>query len=304
MQQWDYRLGINGVKRMQAAYNTALVAQGAFSGYWTRDVQTVGGWPDAIGEDIVLTWSMLGSLGLVQYEPSALAFTAVPEKLGRLSPSARAGRRHVRRAAPQPALPAAARAREARLRCRLPRTLPRYRRHFFWVPGVILFLFGYPLIVGWWSMLLIPITLAIFGFLARWQARNVFRTLDIHPASDRRGFLGYLLAYQPLTSAAALRGYWQYLIAQPGAGNERREDHHEHGLSLRRQSLGDQVRLEQLTLVGRGRSLLAMTSSPQGTLIAEAARRRRTQRRHAPAAPEGSSRRLRPCDHSGRRCCG
>jgi hypothetical protein len=28
MQNWDYRLGINGVKRMQAAYNSALVAQG------------------------------------------------------------------------------------------------------------------------------------------------------------------------------------------------------------------------------------------------------------------------------------
>jgi biofilm PGA synthesis N-glycosyltransferase PgaC len=27
MQQWNYRLGINGVKRMQAAYNSALVAQ-------------------------------------------------------------------------------------------------------------------------------------------------------------------------------------------------------------------------------------------------------------------------------------
>ena len=49
MQQWDYRLGLNGVKRMQAAYNTALVAQGAFSGYWTSDLRAVGGWPDAIG---------------------------------------------------------------------------------------------------------------------------------------------------------------------------------------------------------------------------------------------------------------
>ena len=63
MQQWDYRLGINGVKRMQAAYNTALVAQGAFSAYWTSDLRAVGGWPDAIGEDIVLTWTMLGSRG-------------------------------------------------------------------------------------------------------------------------------------------------------------------------------------------------------------------------------------------------
>ena len=84
MQQWDYRLGINGVKRMQAAYNTALVAQGAFSAYWTSDLRAVGGWPDAIGEDIVLTWSMLGSRGLVQYEPVALGFTVVPERLDRL----------------------------------------------------------------------------------------------------------------------------------------------------------------------------------------------------------------------------
>ena len=59
MQQWDYRLGINGVKRMQAAYNSALVAQGAFSAYWTDDLRAVGGWPDAIGEDIVLTWTMM-----------------------------------------------------------------------------------------------------------------------------------------------------------------------------------------------------------------------------------------------------
>ena len=83
---------------------------------------------------------------------------------------------------------------------------------FFWVPGVILFIFGYPLIFGWWSMLLIPITIAIFGFMQRWQARHVFRTLGIQPQSDKRGFLGYLFAYQVLTSAAALRGYVQYFL--------------------------------------------------------------------------------------------
>jgi poly-beta-1,6-N-acetyl-D-glucosamine synthase len=71
MQGWDYRLGINGVKRMQAAYNSALVAQGAFSAYWTDDIHAIGGWPDAIGEDIVLTWSLMDSRGLVQYEPAA-----------------------------------------------------------------------------------------------------------------------------------------------------------------------------------------------------------------------------------------
>ena len=82
MQQWDYRLGINGVKRMQGAYNSALVAQGAFSAYWVDDLRAVGGWPDAIGEDIVLTWTMLDVRGVVQYEPLALASTTVPAQVG------------------------------------------------------------------------------------------------------------------------------------------------------------------------------------------------------------------------------
>jgi biofilm PGA synthesis N-glycosyltransferase PgaC len=44
----------------------------------------VGGWPDAIGEDIVLTWALLGTRGIVQYEPVALGFRHVPERLGQL----------------------------------------------------------------------------------------------------------------------------------------------------------------------------------------------------------------------------
>ena len=218
MQQWDYRLGINGVKRMQAAYNTALVAQGAFSGYWTEDLREVGGWPDAIGEDIVLTWAMLGSRGVVQYEPLAVGFTVVPEKLDRLlsqrSRWARGMFEGLRRH-PPPKQPRVL----AKLIAGIDYLVPLLDIGviFFWVPGVILFLFGYPLIVGWWSMLLLPITLAVFGFLQRGQARHVFRTLDIHPQPDKRGFLGYLVVYQVLCSAAALRGYGQQL-----AGSSRR----------------------------------------------------------------------------------
>ena len=213
MQQWDYRLGINGVKRMQAAYNTALVAQGAFSGYWTADLRAVGGWPDAIGEDIVLTWAMLGSRGLVQYEPLAVGFTVVPEKLDRLlSQRSRWARGMLEGLTthPPPRQPRIL----AKLVAGIDYLVPVLDIGiiFFWVPGVVLCLLGYPLIFGWWSMLLLPITLAVFGFLQRWQARHVFRTLDIHPEPDKRGFLGYLFVYQVLTSAAALRGYGQYLV--------------------------------------------------------------------------------------------
>jgi len=212
MQGWDYRLGINGVKRTQAAYNSALVAQGAFSAYWTEDIRAVGGWPDAIGEDIVLTWRLMDSRGLVQYEPSALAATVVPERL-----------RHFMRQ----------RSRWARgmiegMRINPPQHQPRMLAKavagidylvpfldigyvFFWIPGVILFIFGYPLLFSWWSMLVIPITLVVYGLLRRWQDRNVFRRLNFHPERDRRGFIGFLFCYQALTSTASLRGYAQQI---------------------------------------------------------------------------------------------
>src|SRR4051812_11863142 len=212
MQGWDYRLGINGVKRTQAAYNSALVAQGAFSAYWTSDIRAVGGWPDAIGEDIVLTWALMAARGVVQYEPCALAETAVPER-----------RRHLMRQ----------RSRWARgmiegIRINPPHRQPRVLAKFvagidylvpvldigyifFWIPGVILFLFGYPLIFSWWSMLVIPITLAVYGLMRHWQDRTVFRALGVRPEPDRRGFWCYLFLYQALTSTASLIGYVQQL---------------------------------------------------------------------------------------------
>jgi poly-beta-1,6-N-acetyl-D-glucosamine synthase len=211
MQNWDYRLGINGVKRMQAAYNTALVAQGAFSAYWTDDIRAVGGWPDAIGEDIVLTWGLLNKRGLVQYEPLALGFTVVPEKLSRFMSQ---------------------RSRWARGMFEGLRKIPPFRQTralaklvagvdylvpfldvgyiFFWIPGFVLFLCGKPLIVGWWSMLIIPVTLLVYGLLRRWQESHVFRRLGVHTGRDWLGYVSYLFLYQALSSTASLRGYGQF----------------------------------------------------------------------------------------------
>ncbi len=139
---------------------------------------------DAIGEDIVLTWSMLGSRGLVQYEPVAIGFTVVPERLDRLlSQRSRWARGMLEglRTHPPPKQPRVL----ARLVAGIDYLVPFLDIGviFFWVPGVILFLFGYPLIFGWWSMLLLPITLAVFGFLQRWQARHVFFARSISTRS-------------------------------------------------------------------------------------------------------------------------
>jgi biofilm PGA synthesis N-glycosyltransferase PgaC len=214
MQQWDYRLGINGVKRMQAAYNSALVAQGAFSAYWADDLRAVGGWPDAIGEDIVLTWTLMDSRGVVQYEPVALGFTVVPVELRHFmrqrSRWARGMFEGLGRRPPQNATP---RAREVRHRHRLPRAVPRHRLH---------------LLLGARSdpvRLRLPVDRRLVV-----DAAAADHALDLRPVAslagaarvppaghppepDRRGFVSYLVAYQVLTSLASLRGYGQYLLS-------------------------------------------------------------------------------------------
>jgi poly-beta-1,6-N-acetyl-D-glucosamine synthase len=213
MQQWDYRLGINGVKRMQAAYNSALVAQGAFSAYWTADVQAVGGWPDAIGEDIVLTWTMMDQRGIVQYEPLALSSTTVPVQLTHFmrqrSRWARGMFEGIRANPPQHQPRVIAKI-VAGIDYLVPFLDIGYV--FFWIPGLIVSLFGYPLIVSWWSMLIIPITLLVYSSLRHWQEHHVFRVHSIDLPADRRGFWGYLFLYQALSSVASLRGYTQYVV--------------------------------------------------------------------------------------------
>jgi poly-beta-1,6-N-acetyl-D-glucosamine synthase len=212
MQGWDFRLGINGIKRMQAAYNSALVAQGAFSAFWTDDVRAVGGWPDAIGEDIVLTWTLMSSRGIVQYEPCALAFTVAPE---RMKPFMRQRSRWARGMfetigkVPPMQQPRVLAKFVAGLDYLVPFLDIGYV--FFWIPGFVLLLFGYPLLVSWISMLVIPGTLAIYGGLRLWQERHVFRRFDVHPTRDVGGFWAYLFAYQTLCSSASIRGYLQYL---------------------------------------------------------------------------------------------
>lgn len=59
LQEWDYTLGIFGVKLIQGNYNSTLVAQGAFSAYKTKMLKEIGEWQNCVGEDIVLTWELL-----------------------------------------------------------------------------------------------------------------------------------------------------------------------------------------------------------------------------------------------------
>ena len=79
LQEWDYTLGIFGVKLYQGKYNSTLVAQGAFSAYKTKILKQIGGWQNCVGEDIVLTWELLSQGYETNFAQNAIAFTEVSE---------------------------------------------------------------------------------------------------------------------------------------------------------------------------------------------------------------------------------
>ena len=212
MQEWDYYLGIAAVKRMQGLYQSTLVAQGAFSVYRTADLIRIGGWPDAIGEDIVVTWRLMEDGQRVYFEPTAVAFTDAPTKV-----------RHFTRQ----------RARWARGMLEGLRSVPPWRQRrpltrlvasvdllipfldigyvLIWLPGVVLFLLGHPLIVSVWTLAVLPVTLLVYGSLRRYQSREVFAPLDLQVRRNRIGYVVFLLGYQVLCSTASLIGYTQFL---------------------------------------------------------------------------------------------
>jgi poly-beta-1,6-N-acetyl-D-glucosamine synthase len=213
MQEWDYFLGIASVKRMQGLYQGTLVAQGAFSLYRTQAVLQAGGWPDAIGEDIVLTWQLMRNGARVYYEPSAVAFTAAPARLVHL---------------------ARQRARWARgmvegLRTVKPWSQPRWLLRFLtaidllipaldvayalvWLPGLLLAATGRYWIVGPYTLAVLPLTLAVNLILYRFQRRKVFNQLGLRVRRNAMGFVGFVLAYQLLMSPVAVVGYAQELL--------------------------------------------------------------------------------------------
>jgi len=213
MQEWDYFLGIASVKRMQGLYQGTLVAQGAFSLYRTHAVLAAGGWPDAIGEDIVLTWQLMRHGARVYYEPSAVAFTAAPTSLVHL---------------------ARQRARWARgmvegLRSVKPWNQPRGLLRFLtaidllipaldvafalvWLPGLALAATGRYWIVGPYTLAVLPLTLIVNLTLYRFQRRRVFNILGLRVRRNSMGFVAFVLTYQMLMSPIAVVGYGQELL--------------------------------------------------------------------------------------------
>lgn len=210
IQEWDYFLGIASIKRLQGLYQGTLVAQGAYSLYKTECVKEVGGWPDAIGEDIVLTWRLLRKKWKVYFEPLAVSFTEVPNTF-----------RHF----------VTQRARWARGMIEGLKEIKPWEHSIFyvkyltginllmpylditytlcWIPGLILAFFGYYWIVGPITLLVLPLTLISYSILYIYQKNYVFRPLKLRIRKNITGFVLFILTYQLIMSPVSVYGYIQ-----------------------------------------------------------------------------------------------
>lgn len=211
MQVYDYAISIAAIKRYQGSCGSTLVAQGAFSAYDTRAVRGVGGWTQCAGEDIVLTYRLLATGRCSLYEPRAVGYTLAPETLPALCRQrtrwARGMLEGLRAVKPW---------QQAAMCSGYFETLNVSILYldlayvFGFLAGVILALLGWPLLVGWLTLLVLPLTLigifSVYDFQRRIPA--------VHIRHSLLGFLCYLVLFQPVQSLCSLTGYWQALTGR------------------------------------------------------------------------------------------
>jgi biofilm PGA synthesis N-glycosyltransferase PgaC len=207
-QEWDYFLGIASVKRGQALLQGTLVAQGAFSVYDTTALKLVDGWPNRIGEDIVLTWRLLLQGGRSVFEPTAVAFTDVPSSWGAFARQRRRWARGMIEGLRDHGLGMLSQFKFYSHAVAVNFLFPFVDLMFTlaFIPGVLLAMTGNFAIVGPMTLLVLPLNLVLGGVMFLYQ-RRVFGAVNLRVRTNRRGLLFYFFCYQFVMSPISLAGY-------------------------------------------------------------------------------------------------
>ena len=207
-QEWDYFLGIATIKRIQSLFQGTMVAQGAFSLYERKTLNELGGWPEMVGEDIVLTWKILSKGYRVGHAENALAFTDCPNTLKRF---VRQRQRWSR------GLIEAFKANPSIL------FQPRFSTLYVWwntmfplmdiaftfgfLPGIVLAIVSIYWIAGPMTLSLLPM-----AFLLNWQmylkGRAMFNEERLKVRANILGFVFYVFAYGLILQPACVYGYF------------------------------------------------------------------------------------------------
>jgi biofilm PGA synthesis N-glycosyltransferase PgaC len=208
LQEWDYFLAISAVKRQQGMYRGTLVAQGAFSAFRTGVVRTARGWPNRIGEDIVLTWSLLSEGYIVDHEPTAIGFTRAPVNFRSFSRQRQRWARGMIEALKSHMDIIWKRRDFASFFVALDLLFPPLDLFITLalIPGIILALFGYFYLAGVMTLLVIPLTCLIVITMLRYQ-KDVFGFLGLRIRRNFLGFLTYIFFYQLMVSPVCVVGY-------------------------------------------------------------------------------------------------
>ena len=215
LQEWDYTLGIFGVKLIQGNYNSALVAQGAFSAYKTDKLKEIGGWQNCVGEDIVLTWELLSRGYITNFSKNAIAFTEAPENLRSLGKQRKRWARGMIEAFKKVRVLTSK-------KLNFKSKFLMFLNVFFpfidlalliFVPlGLILLALGSQLLIGWMSLFVLLLGL-ILCLLIEIKRRNMLK--DIKCKLEKRSFLAfiiYVLLYAFILAPYCLIGYISELI--------------------------------------------------------------------------------------------
>ena len=215
IQEWDYTLGIFGVKLIQGNYNSTLVAQGAFSAYKTKTLKEIGGWKHCVGEDIVLTWQLLSKGYETNFAKNAIAYTIVPEKYKELGRQRKRWARGMIEAFKKNKI-FTSKKMSLKSKCLI------FFNIFFpfidlalliFVPLSLFFLaFGNPLLLSWISLLVIPLGL-LLCLLIEIKRKNILKEIDCK--LERRSclaFIVYILVYAFILAPYCLIGYISELI--------------------------------------------------------------------------------------------
>lgn len=212
MQEWDYFHGIAAIKRLQSLFQGTLVAQGAFSLYRTDVLREVGGWPECVGEDIVLTWSILDRGHRVGYCEDAITFTNAPTTFSQFIRQRQRWSRGLIEAFKA----------YGRLLFR-----GRMSTLFIWwnllfpymdvvytlgfIPGVILALFGYYWLAGPMTLLVLPMAFVVNYLMFSIQS-GMFRAQGLKVRRNPLGFVVYALFYGMVLQPGCVLGYVSELL--------------------------------------------------------------------------------------------
>ncbi|MES2017655.1 MAG: glycosyltransferase [Pseudomonadota bacterium] len=213
-QEWDYFHGISAIKRVQSLFQGTLVAQGAFSLYDRATLRHIKGWPDCVGEDIVLTWAILKEGYRIGHSEEAYLFTNAPSTLLQfIRQRQRWSRGMVEGFKKHPDIMLKAQLSTFFVYWNLLFPLLDLAFTLCFIPGIILALFGHYEIVGPMTLALLPMGFAM-NYLMYSIGNKSFKQNRLKVRRNLPGFFIYTLAYSLIMQPACLVGYSSELLGR------------------------------------------------------------------------------------------